>query len=389
MTPRTKLISFAAIVLVLTVTISGIYLGSLQGGKAETQTSSAFTLTHSTSNATTGTLAVLLTDPSSIPLNVTAVYISLSDLQLHPTSLGNSSGWLDLGSAREINLLSIVNSTETVSGGNISDGSYDALRVNLTAPVVTYEGQNFSANLISHADYLSIPIQGGITISGGQVSGALVEMTPTLLSVGNATNPSFAFFPAAKGHVLPSLGISSHPRPGNRSDYSGSLKSITRDLTHFQVNSAILNTSLLNLTVQNTGSDRIDFKIIAVSSVSAVGGGWVPTSSLGSVGKNSEYFGILANGTLLPLTTNSNRVLLHDLTLAGYSLAPHQSATFTYTGPITMGALKLLQDNAPGTQLSFGQSCTVPILGSPKYVQAPVTVGAAAISNSTLTTSSS
>ena len=175
---------------------------------------------------------------------------------------------------------------------------------------------------------------------GGQISGAIIEMTPTVFLLGNATNPTFAFLPAAKGYVLPSFGLTPNPHQGDRNNYSASLKNLIRDLTHFQLDSTVLNASSLSVTVQNTGSNKIDFQIISLTSTSTIAGGWVPSSSFDSVSKVSEFFVILANGSLLPLTANGNKLLIHDLTIAGYSVAPHQSATFTYSGPVTMGALK-------------------------------------------------
>ncbi|MFI5421138.1 MAG: DUF4382 domain-containing protein [Nitrososphaerales archaeon] len=383
---KRALLGALVVLIIVLVIVAGVYLTSLQTGKI-VQTSSTSMQIHPSSNATTGTLAVLITDPLSIPQNVTGLYINYSDLQVASTD--NPSGWTALGTSGEINLLSVVNSTETIASVNITNGSFNALRFSINSAVITFQGQNYTANLINDSQYLSVPVQGGLKIMGGQISGAIIDMIPTVLLLGNATNPTFAFLPAAKGYVLPSLALSPNPHQGDRNDYSASLKNLIRDLTHFQLDSTVLNTSSLSVTVQNTGSNKIDFQIISLTSTSTIAGGWVPSSSFESVSKVSEFFVILANGSLLPLTANGNKLLIHDLTIAGYSVAPHQSATFTYSGPVTMGALKLLQDHTPAQQLSLGQSCVLTVLGSGKYTQTLVTAGALAISNATSITSTS
>ena len=90
-------------------------------------------------------------------------------------------------------------------------------------------------------------------------------MLPTVLFLGNTTNPSFGLLPAAKGYTLPSLGLTATPHPGDRDDYHGSLKSLIHNLIHFELNSAFLAENSMNLTLQNTGSSIVDFKIVAVT----------------------------------------------------------------------------------------------------------------------------
>src|SRR5271157_1694401 len=41
----------------------------------------------------TGTLAVLMTDPPTVPSGVTAVYITYANLAIHFRDAGNDSGW--------------------------------------------------------------------------------------------------------------------------------------------------------------------------------------------------------------------------------------------------------------------------------------------------------
>src|SRR5579872_3072067 len=102
MNKRTILVALVVALIPVTLLL-GVYFNSLQGGTT-LHTSSISTRTQPLSSSTMGTLAILVTDTSTIPQNVTAFYISLSDLQLHISSAGNLSGWTDLGPSGEINL---------------------------------------------------------------------------------------------------------------------------------------------------------------------------------------------------------------------------------------------------------------------------------------------
>ena len=95
--------------------------------------------TSSTAQAGSGTLAVMLTDPPTVPNGVSAVYATYNDLQVHVSDAGNQSGWYDLHSSGEINLMSIVNVSQTIASTNVPSGVYNILRFNITSSIVTYQ----------------------------------------------------------------------------------------------------------------------------------------------------------------------------------------------------------------------------------------------------------
>ncbi len=291
------------------------------------------------SSGKSGTLAVLITEPPTIPEGVTAVYINFSDLQVHIRSAGNQSGWTNLHSSGEIDLLSVLNSTQTIAAANITNGVFNALKFNITSAVVTFQGENYTADLVYQEHYLVVVIPGGITITNGQTSGAVIDMTPTVLLLGNTTNPAFAFLPAAKGYTLPANSVSFHPHIGDKNDYNGNIANQIHDTTHFQLSGVSLTPDSISITVQNTGAATVDFRLAALTSTTSVSGGWVPSTSIGSISRISEFFVILPNGSLTPLTASTNKGMIQTIAMAGYTLAPHESVTFTYNGPITIGAL--------------------------------------------------
>jgi len=281
-----------------------------------------------------------MTDPPTIPTGVTAVYINYSDVGVHVSNAGNQTGWTDLQSSGEINLLSVINSTQTIAATNITSGVFNALRFNVTSSVVTFQGENYTADLVYQEHTLFVPIAGGITVSGGKTSAAVIEMTPTVLLLGNTTNPTFAFIPAAKGYTLSAQSISPHPHKGDRDDDNGRISDQIQDVTHFEIISTSLSPNSVSVTVKNTGNSTIVFRFVALTATSTISGGWVPTSPMGSVSKISEFFVVASNDSLLALNSKSHQEVDHTMDTAGSSLEAGSSATYIYDGPITIGAYK-------------------------------------------------
>ena len=100
----------------------------------------------STSTAQSGTVAVFSDDPPTAPNGVTAVYATYSDVQVHVSNAGNESGWYDLHSSGEINLMSVIK-VDRIGSTSVPAGTYNALRFNITAATVTYESRNYQLTL--------------------------------------------------------------------------------------------------------------------------------------------------------------------------------------------------------------------------------------------------
>ena len=164
-----------------------------------------------TQSGLTGTLAVLLTEPPTVPVGVTAVYATYSDVQVHVNGAGNLSGWTNLHSSGKINLMGVINVGQTIVSTSVPTGSYSALRFNIITAVVTYQGKNYTAHIATSSttgSQLTVPIVGGIQVSSGQSSAAIIDMTPTVILAGNSTNPQFAFINAAKAYTIPANSVS-------------------------------------------------------------------------------------------------------------------------------------------------------------------------------------
>ncbi|HYB03409.1 MAG TPA: DUF4382 domain-containing protein, partial [Nitrososphaerales archaeon] len=93
-------------------------------------------------------LAVLMTDPPTVPEGVTAVYITYANLAIHVSDAGNNTGWHVLDLQGQIDLMSIINSTQTIVDANVTSGNFNALAFNVTSAIVTFNGLNYTADLV-------------------------------------------------------------------------------------------------------------------------------------------------------------------------------------------------------------------------------------------------
>src|SRR5271169_1155520 len=211
----------------------------------------------------------------------------------------------------------------------------------------------------------------------------MIDLTPTVLLLGNTTNPTFAFIPAARGYTLPANSIVNHPRRGDRDDYNGKVADAIQDITKFQLTAASLSPNSLSVSVLNNGNATVIFHMVALTGTSTPSGGWVPSVALGAISKDSEFFVVTPNGTMLALSATSKDGAIQTLALSGFSLAPGSSATFTYNGPITIGAFELLQGHTPTHGVEAGQKYIVTVLGNGEHAQTAVIAGGSTTTSST------
>ena len=317
-----------------------------------------------------GTLAVVLTDPPTVPVGVTAVYATYNDLQVHVNGAGNLSGWYDLHSSRTINLMSVINVGQTIASTNIPTGLYDALRFNITAADITYQGQNYTAHVaVSTAagTQLTVPIIGGVQVTSGQSSAAIIDMAPTVLLLGNSTNPQFAFVNSARAYTIPANSI---PRDLILKEHQVNLTAQSWwakiiDSARYQITAASLSPDSLSITVHNTGNVSIVYRLAAVTATETQKGGNIGSAAI------SEYFAVEPNATMVPITATSKIQVAWVLAAGGYLVPPGATVTFTYSGPIVTGSLLVQSQVSTGrvsstTQLA--QNTPQPVVSGEPYV---------------------
>lgn len=320
-----------------------------------------------TGSGPSGTLAVLMTDPPTVPEGVTNVFITYSDLGIHVSGDGNNSGWHVLNVGGQIDLMSIINSTETVADANITSGVFNALAFNMTSAIVTFQGQNYTADLVYQNHMLFVPIVGGITISAGQTSAAVIDISPTVLLLGNTTNPTFALLPSATAYTVPASSVSTlHLKVGNTDNIQNApwWVNIERG-SRFEITGVALTPDGLSFNVTNTGNFTVLLRIAAVVSKTSVAGGKVPISNFGQLLMISEVFVLERNSTVVPITAVGNGIVENLVDSAGFVLPVDHTATFTYSGKVVLGgAITSIYPHAPVQQITPGQTYTFALTGN-------------------------
>jgi len=355
---------------------------SVQVGQAsQSITSTKIQTTPSSVVGQTGSLAVLMTDPPTVPAGVTSVIINYSNLAIHVSSAGNETGWHALNVQGQIDLMSVINSTQTVAEADITSGNFNALAFNVTSAIVTFHGVNYSADLVYQEHMLFVPIVGGINITDGQASAAVIDLTPTVLLLGNLTDPTFAFIPSARAYTIPAQSVGSlHLQVGDRDEIQNASWWVR--ILHgskFEITGITLTPSSLSFNISNSGNSTLVFRIADLSSTTSPAGGNIPVSNLASTLSISEVFVIEHNSTLVPITAVGNGIADKLIDSAGYALPISASVSMRYSGNITLGAAQMQTTTTRHLQTQKiipGQKYVLTLIGNGLVAQAIVTATA-------------
>ncbi|HZW57147.1 MAG TPA: hypothetical protein VFF30_12730 [Nitrososphaerales archaeon] len=289
-----------------------------------------------------GSLVILLHDPPNVPLGVTAVFVSYSGIAIQPSQ---GPSWIELNQSGSIDLMSVVNFTQTIANVKLMEGSFDMLRMNLSSVVVTFNSRNYTAYVPTA--YLTVPIAGGLQVQNLGTSGAVIDVSPTIIkhtsynSTG-AASVSFSMVPSAKAYVVPpSQLVSSHLQVGDREDLRNenwltTAISTTDNQTSFEIASAALSNSSFYITIKNTGNTSVLIGSIFITSNASQTQGLEGSDGV-DIGSSSILFTVLSNGSLSPFANygegDSGDQLQHSANF-GYNLSSHSYATFSYIGHI-------------------------------------------------------
>lgn len=302
----------------------------------------------------TGTLGLQITDPPIVPAGVTNVYIGYSEMAVHVADAGNYSGWYKIAPAGEIDLMSVLTTSITLGSSQVKSGVYNAISFNITSATVTANGINESAYISNH--HLLVPLVGGVQVGSGASEGILLDLSPTVLAVTNGTQTAYVLLPNAQALHLPRTAWEQAEQRGEEIkdiQQAAWFHGVRGDIT---LSGGVLSTNSINITVKNDGLNNT-----MVSSLSVYYPLTVICQQYNAQCSSSPYgdalprsiplalFGVLSNGTLIQYNFTASAVAKYTGTGAvdysaeidqqgvhlGYVLAPGQSVTFSFKGPIS------------------------------------------------------
>jgi hypothetical protein len=279
-----------------------------------------------------GSLILRIHDPPKVPLGVSAIYVTYSAI-----FLGQSTGktWVDLKQNGSINLMSVVNFTQTIANVKISSGTFNLLVMNISSAIVTSYSVNYSASVPS--DQLSIPFSGsGVTISNSTITGAVIDVSPTVIqhNIYNSTGAStisFVLIPSANAYLIPAGQLGQNAtRVGEREDYSSEqwltrLVGTQQNQTSYKISAVILSNSSFIMVLKNTGNSSVTIQNVFIESNGSASSGEDDLN----IGR-SVIFVVLSNGSVIPNISGE----FEGQSNTGYNLASNSQVALSYFGPI-------------------------------------------------------
>ncbi len=234
---------------------------------------SGMTNTPSFPKVEAATLAVLLTDPPTVPAGTTQLNLTYTDVSLHVIYPNGTDKWVSVGASGTVNLFSLVNMTQTLATITIPVNS-TVDKVKFTIENVTAVINKQTYNVTSLSDTFVVKILNGKV--NQTLLGVLIDFNPTLVQIqalgeNDTTVYYYVLVPSAKAIIIHEL-TAAHLKVGtiiqigenNRvrlvrvtEDFSRNLTIVSASLT---VNG---NITSLSVTLKNEGD--ITFRVFGLT----------------------------------------------------------------------------------------------------------------------------
>lgn len=224
-----------------------------------------------------GLLSILISDPPHLPDNITAVFITYTNMFVHIADLPYGEGWVQVSSSGAIQLLVTVDLAQTVAIASVAAGVYNMIRFNVSSAVVTYNHQNYTA-LVQNGN-LTINFIGSLTIDPSQPSALIVDVQPFVYNFGTLTNPFFVLKPTALSFIVPPSSVTPQmEHMGNMYQFYANNTWIWRYRNAYYPNiniaSASLSGSSLEVTIANTSNQTVTINAITITAFQSTSGGY-------------------------------------------------------------------------------------------------------------------
>lgn len=229
---RTIMAAAAVIVVVLV----GVFL------LTNSSTSSPTGTTQSQSQNSNSTIALMLTDPPLVPSGTTALVINYSSIGVQVSNVQHS-GWIYSNSSGRIDLLSLLNLSQTIGTLSVSsNASIQSVEFNVASATITVNGTSYnvtipSGKVIAHVQGVS-PVNGNSSI--------LLSLSPTVATILTANSTIFVMVPSLRAVMVPGGANSTSTRLG----YIAKLNSTDK----LELSGTKLNVSLSGVVLKSSGN---------------------------------------------------------------------------------------------------------------------------------------
>ena len=297
------------------------------------------------------TLAVLLTDPPTVPAGTTQLNMTYTDFAIHVIYQNGTDEWLPVGASGTVNLFSLINVTQTIAATTIP--------INTTVDKVQFTIKNVTAvvnaqtyNVTSLSDTFVVKIEKGIV--NQTLSGVLVDFNPTLVQIqaideNDTTVYYYVLVPSANAMIVNDITFE-HVKVGTivqigennkvkiakvKEDFSKNMTIVSATLTVKD------NTTGLSVALKNEGN--IAFRVFGLS----LNGEFNIAQYLTNNGKShqedhgskihSETIPFKLTGTSLsPIYGNGNDDEEYRIPFSSVTVSPGETLTVTFNGIIAL-----------------------------------------------------
>jgi hypothetical protein len=292
------------------------------------------------SKTNNGILALQITDPPEAPAGVTSVVIQYSDIYVHAANAGRGEhteldGWYKVAGSGSIDLMSVVNVTETIGATALPDGTYNGIRFNVTSATITYNGTKYPAT-VPHG-WINVPIKGGgVSISTGNDAGVVVDLAPTIIISNENGVLHFNILPYVRGYPVPGTAFhKEYEHDGykvSKEQESFIYKDEDEDSGHIAIQSAMLNGTSLSINVKNIGSNNVTLTHVFMSGLSQYS---MTSGNITIYGELQSYqmFAVISHGSLEVVGNETLIMTQYQSGQIGYVLTPNSTITLTYSNP--------------------------------------------------------
>ncbi|MDE1869434.1 MAG: ArsR family transcriptional regulator [Candidatus Micrarchaeota archaeon] len=203
---------------------------------------------------------IRLTDPPHVPIGTQALEINYSSIKVHVSGAGNTSGWIASNSSGSINLMTLLNVSQTIgSVGVPKNSTLDMIRFTISTATITINNTVYSVTVPSAN--VTARLDGNSRI--GSSSGVLLDLSPTVATIFTDNATIFVMVPSLKAVVVP--GANATTRIGHRESLSqnesGALESNGQSIVITNVTlTKTGNSTTLMVSVKNTGNRSVEIK---------------------------------------------------------------------------------------------------------------------------------
>lgn len=206
-------------------------------------------------------LAIQLTDPPQVPSGTSALVIAYSTIQVH-----SQGGWTNVSGSGNINLLSILNLSQTLGTGYVARNStINMVRFSVKSASITVNGTTYNLTVPSGTVTAHVNGQGRVN----QTSKVLIQLSPTVVTILTSNSTVFVLVPSVKAVVVGAAGNPSHMNAGDHDQINESEhEMLDEDKPNVSISGSSLivagNTTRLSLTVANNANQSVIIKHIGL-----------------------------------------------------------------------------------------------------------------------------